>query len=428
MRVIQRLLTIFLLQVTATAFAVSQNDHWKRQDLSGYVPYVVIAIAGNLNGIITAGAAESLMVSTNFGTSWTLHSWDSFWLGAKKIIVHPSGRFFACIAQRVWYSDTRGANWQECSWDGGSSPHLPVFCEDLALDEKGYVYSSGKWTGVVRSTDLGNTWSHLPCPGTSFPLIHITRNGNIVVYTPFYALNPGPPDSYVRCSTDGGSTWNVGRLETTPTAFVSTSNGSIFAGTPNGIYHSTDCGATWNHTTDPASRDVYSLATNALDEIYAGTRYGVYRSTNHGTAWTPFLSGIGYSKVSALYCDVTGYLFAGLDGSTSPGAGGLFRTVSSTDGRDTIRGSVTVPYALHQNFPNPFNPGTTISYEIPGPEHVTLTVTDVLGREVAVLVNENTQSGRHQVRFDGTHLTSGVYFYRLKVGEFSQAKRLLLLR
>ncbi len=92
-----------------------------------------------------------------------------------------------------------------------------------------------------------------------------------------------------------------------------------------------------------------------------------------------------------------------------------------------------VAFRLAQNYPNPFNPTTTIEYTIGGVEgrpstNVRLAVFDVLGREMAVLVNEGKAPGTYTVEFDGSRLSSGVYFYRLQAGEFTGTKRLLLLK
>jgi hypothetical protein len=85
-------------------------------------------------------------------------------------------------------------------------------------------------------------------------------------------------------------------------------------------------------------------------------------------------------------------------------------------------------YALHQNFPNPFNPSTTIKFELPKSSVVRLSVFDMLGREVSVLVNERRNAGVHEVKFDGSNLASGVYFYRLQAGDFVSTKRMLVLK
>ncbi len=84
--------------------------------------------------------------------------------------------------------------------------------------------------------------------------------------------------------------------------------------------------------------------------------------------------------------------------------------------------------ALFQNYPNPFNPTTNIEYRISNKELVTLKVYDILGRELAVLVDERKAPGRYIVQFDGSGLASGVYAYRLQAGSFVETKKLLLLR
>ncbi len=85
-------------------------------------------------------------------------------------------------------------------------------------------------------------------------------------------------------------------------------------------------------------------------------------------------------------------------------------------------------YSLSQNYPNPFNPTTTVKYQIPELSYATLTVYDVLGNEVATLVNEEKSVGNYEVEFDGANLPSGVYFYRLTAAKFSDTKKLILLK
>ena len=84
--------------------------------------------------------------------------------------------------------------------------------------------------------------------------------------------------------------------------------------------------------------------------------------------------------------------------------------------------------SLLQNYPNPFNPSTTIRYSVPVRSHVTLTVYNMLGQRLAELANGEVEAGYHDVTFDGSSLPSGVYFYRLQVGTYMEAKRLLVLR
>ncbi len=85
-------------------------------------------------------------------------------------------------------------------------------------------------------------------------------------------------------------------------------------------------------------------------------------------------------------------------------------------------------FILCQNYPNPFNPTTTISYSIPEQSQVELKVFDVLGREVAELVNKEQPSGSYQVNFDASNLGSGVYFYQIRAGSFMESKKMILLK
>lgn len=85
-------------------------------------------------------------------------------------------------------------------------------------------------------------------------------------------------------------------------------------------------------------------------------------------------------------------------------------------------------FVLHQNYPNPFNPNTVIGYQLPVTGVVTLKVFDVLGTEIAVLVNEHKPAGRHQVEFNAEGLSSGVHFYTITAGNFSQTRKMILIR
>jgi hypothetical protein len=113
-----------------------------------------------------------------------------------------------------------------------------------------------------------------------------------------------------------------------------------------------------------------------------------------------------------------------------------------TDVAEKPEETLPMVYRLDQNYPNPFNPSTKIKFQIPArlqesheaggpnlkPQTVSLKVYDILGREVRTLVNDNLQPGSYEVTFDATGLASGVYFYRLQSGEFTQTKRMVLMR
>ncbi len=105
----------------------------------------------------------------------------------------------------------------------------------------------------------------------------------------------------------------------------------------------------------------------------------------------------------------------------------LKRTVLLTEG---VAESPELPghFSLKQNFPNPFNPTTQIQFATPHRSHVTLTVYNTLGQQVATLLNGDIEAGSHSVQFDASNLSSGVYFYRLQAGSFVQTKKLMLVK
>jgi hypothetical protein len=178
--------------------------------------------------------------------------------------------------------------------------------------------------------------------------------------------------------------------------------------------------------------DMYLVKTNSLGD----------------TLWTRTFGGandeIGYSVQQTTD---GGYIIVG---STRSSNLDMYLVKTQTEGLAVPvrndRDILPVKIALLQNYPNPFNPSTTIKYELPKATEVRLSVYDILGREVSVLVNEKKEAGVHEVKFDGSNLSSGVYFYRLSVsplarrdlvptdgrdgqaGDFTQTKRLLLLK
>jgi len=97
---------------------------------------------------------------------------------------------------------------------------------------------------------------------------------------------------------------------------------------------------------------------------------------------------------------------------------------------DVVEVDVSAPtgFALEQNYPNPFNPATTIAFSIPSSAFTSLKVYDILGNEVATLVNEEKPAGTYEVQFDASNLSSGVYLYRLSAGNFTEMKKMVLMK
>jgi hypothetical protein len=201
----------------------------------------------------------------------------------------------------------------------------------------------------------------------------------------------------------------------------------LFAGSV-GIFLSTNNGTSWTAAVDsgvpsPPDNVVSSLTvsgTNLFAGFYGG---GVFLSTNYGTTWTAVDSGLTNDSVTALAVSST-YLYAGTYG------GGVWhrRLSDIITGIGKTKGNVPAEFSLSQNYPNPFNPTTVIHYQLPVNSFVTLKIYDILGREVATLINGRQSAGYYNATFKATNLPSGVYFYRLQAGTYSATKKLLLLK
>lgn len=94
--------------------------------------------------------------------------------------------------------------------------------------------------------------------------------------------------------------------------------------------------------------------------------------------------------------------------------------------KQEINSTIKNEYILLQNYPNPFNPTTTIKYSLAVSGRVSLKIYDVLGREVAIIVNEQEEAGTHSIEFDASNLTSGIYFYQIRAGKYSETRKLIL--
>lgn len=116
--------------------------------------------------------------------------------------------------------------------------------------------------------------------------------------------------------------------------------------------------------------------------------------------------------------------------TATTGITGNFAVIQLTSLTTGIHGEPTVAdeFSLKQNYPNPFNPSTMISFTLPTNEFVTMKVYDKLGREVRTLVNENKTAGTHSVNFFGDDLASGIYFYKIQAGSFTETKKMILVK
>ncbi len=175
----------------------------------------------------------------------------------------------------------------------------------------------------------------------------------------------------------------------------------------------------------PAATRTWSLATASNGDLYAGTNRGVFRSTDQGASWIQLNSGLVDTAVHSLgIFRVNGsqeYIYAGT-------GSGVFLSSSQITSVAAAYAAAPVTFQLLQNYPNPFNPSTVLEFVLPRSEHISLKIFNVLGQLVATLVDDQLSAGRHAVRWDASAVSSGVYFYRLQSTDFTQTRKLVLMK
>lgn len=169
---------------------------------------------------------------------------------------------------------------------------------------------------------------------------------------------------------------------------------------------------------DPADNKLVALQHAIFNNGYLlGT--GAVLKFNNGTADTLYY---GLNRPTALKFDSKGNLFI-----SSAEDGNIYVINNSSTNVDNTQEPIQT-FHLKQNYPNPFNPETNISWYLPSERFTTIKIYDVLGEEVAVLVNELKNAGTYNLLFNASALSSGVYFYKIEAGEFTETKKLILMK
>jgi len=360
-------------------------------------------------------------------------------------------------------STDNGSSWISMS-NGLTGGELVV--SDFAVIDSGIMVGTGQ--GVWLSTDLGQSWSarNSGLPSVSFRSVGAMAVLGYHVYINiatssggFLSTNRGL--SWVAKAGAGGDPGNpilvhnsamyatgyveVRKSTNEGSSFTSVSGGlpSILYGTQviaindtlylstneNGVFRSANDGVSWEPINNGLTGTATYCSAIAGDAsiLLLGTYFdGAFISTNRGASWVPVNEGLLSTHITCLYIRPP-YAFAGTD--PSGGSGGIWRRLLS-DFVTSIDDQQTSPstFSLEQNYPNPFNPTTHIRFRIADFGFVSLKVSDILGREVRTVVNENLQPGSYEKAFDAAGLSSGVYLYRLEAGHLTQTRRLILLR
>lgn len=381
------------------------------------------------------------------------------------------------------YSDDNGVSWNEATSDNTTGSYA-VF----ANVDADTIYSYGAdlfGTRFLRkSTDAGTSWAVQTADYSNFPFIFIATHFAAINDT--LILTSTARSAGILKSVDGGATWNsfiefsdndenkaINGLESYGDYFFlsASTNGK-------GLFRAHRDSARWVNvlSIDGVSESMYGFDIDATGNLYALTDKGIQFSENSGETWTLKTSAeLGISETGTpTHIKVSGsdLIIAFANGSEEPSilkikkdfsvvsediSNGfsssevksrvLVLATNSTSAFATRMGLATALYVyngevstsleeegsiqdfrLSQNYPNPFNPATNISFNLPEAGEVSLKVYNLLGQEVASLINGRMNAGFQQVSFDASNLASGTYIYRLVAGTNVQTRKMMLIK
>ena len=346
---------------------------WYNRAPGGNISGIIYSFA-SIDSVLFFGGYNGLFKTTNLGISWDSVN-RSFRI---KALFAKNGDFYAAFDypnQGVYKSTNLGINW--IPLQNGMS-NLGV--RALGCNEQ-YLFagtSAGANSGFYRSSNWGLNWQYF--------------------------------------SSGAGN--NI--------EFMKVNNNVIFTATGDGIYRSTNNGVNWLNVLDQNNArtvEIYNQNIFACTELN-----GVNYSSNNGETWTSVNEGLIDWDIYSLLIH-NGYIFVG-------GMNYIMRRpLSEVLTKIKINTEIPKEFKLYQNYPNPFNPSTIIRFSIPENgilkiknDIITLKVYNILGKEIATLVNEKLQAGMYEVKFEGTNLPSGVYYYRVETKNYSETKKMLLIK
>ena len=291
---------------------------------------------------------------------------------------------------------------------------------------------------VFRTTNGASNWTDISgdltgdgigSTGAKISTVIIAKGNSDVIYA-------GCTNGKVQVTANAGALWNdvssglptlyCTRIATDPndpaTAFAT------FSGFSSGekVYKTTNTGSSWSNI----SGDLPNLPVNCIivdpsnvNKLVVGTDLGVFTTVNGGSSWFQKNNGMANVSVADLdYRSSDGKVFAATHGR------GMFSAPLSdvTSAEDDLE--VPVDFVLEQNYPNPFNPSTIIKFSLPQTESVSIIIYNTIGEEVSELLNSQLSAGTHTIRFNSGSLASGVYFYSIKAGNYSDVKKMMLIK
>jgi photosystem II stability/assembly factor-like uncharacterized protein len=424
--------------------------HFSSNGIPGGTRAVAVSPNGNL---FAASYSNRVFISTNNGDSWEptgagithLHVWALF--------VNQNGDVFAGTnGHGIFRSTNNGLSWDEIN-TGLTGTYIRV----ITSSPEGNLYAgtlgltgTGEG-GVFRSTNNGDDWVIMNSGLPSNSTIHdfAFYDNKIFVATTVFS---GTSSNGVYISTNNGQSWEPFKTGLTNILVRSLTIDSTDQNNPV-LYAGTESGGVWKHPIDPSFIPVelisftsYANGNNiTLNWITSSelnnTGFEVQKKVN---SQQPALPSGRFSVSNSEFKSVG---FVGGNGTTTEtiyysfedknlSAGKYFYRLKQIDFdgtfeySDIIEVEVNIPteFSLSQNYPNPFNPTTNIDYSIPVDGFVSLTIYNSIGQEVSTLVSEQQTAGKYSITFSGEKLPSGLYFYSLRSGDFSETRKMLFLK
>jgi photosystem II stability/assembly factor-like uncharacterized protein len=446
--------------ITGTLIKSSDGGSTWTQVYSGNADDFNAVCCKSINSSYACGTSGALLKSTENGTNWfNLNFGFSENLSDCYFINSQTG-YITSISNIMIKTTNSGINWEFINI-GTYNTISRVFFRG---PNTGYIGGNSGW--LIKTTNAGANWFNLST-GFSADILAIffvnAQTGYIGMSTVFEIIH----------TSDGGDNWDMQSIpvDGVVTKIWFTNANTGFAGTGTGnIVKTTNGGINWysNYVSG-----FYIHGLDFLDENtgYAINDYQLIKTTNCGNNWFVLLanggSGLSFANANTGYVlqpvflptGSCGAVYRTTDGGLTwtfdyPGTSYYVRCIFAVS-PDTCfiagdKGSIMVhrsglvnietktknipdKFSLSQNYPNPFNPATTIKFDIPPSKgvrgmNVKLIIYDVLGREVATLVNEQLKPGNYEVEWDGSNYPSGVYFYKLITNSFSETKRMVLIK
>lgn len=381
---------------------VPENWIIKSNDTLGYLKDVSFSDENNGYAIQN----YDVLRSTDGGNSWTTKYIGDYIV--KVFAINENVAVILSSYQDIWKTTNGGADWFNIDTDA-EEDFNDIYFFDL---NNGFIVGDNGL--VIRTTNGGMNWSPVTSGTTEYLYSVCFLDAN----TGWIAGDNGT----ILKTTDGGSTWNPQSSGTSENlydvCFLSQDIGFATCRYTESILSTTNGGTNW--TSQNIYDSYYSLLSfrDNSNGVFV-YRYGILYTSDGGITWDPQKTGTvntlyGVSKIGSRW------LVVGENGTV----------LRSSFGEVGVRDKNELPtaFSLQQNYPNPFNPGTKIIYSIPQASFVTLKIYDILGNEVATLVNEEKSLGNYEAEFNAANLSAGIYFYKLQAGDFVQTKKMILLK